>query len=137
MQPLDVLCSSDSFWIAQNPSAPLDLSRLAGTKRQTLEWLLQQRFELSPQLQERISLHLRHRGSYGMLVQFVVGCLCPCPGVDQTAAWDYDRDMDVLRQEVAAVLAQHLAPGSWELQERIDSQASFRDGKRLLALYLT
>ncbi len=43
MQPLDVLCSSDSFWIAQNPSAPLDLSRLAGTKRQTLEWLLQQR----------------------------------------------------------------------------------------------
>jgi len=48
-----------------------------------------------------------------------------------------DRDMDVLRQEVAAVLAQHLAPGSWELQERIDSQASFRDGKRLLALYLT
>lgn len=48
-----------------------------------------------------------------------------------------DRDMDVLRHEVAAVLAQHLPAGSWELQERIDSEASFRDGKRLLALYLT
>jgi hypothetical protein len=45
--------------------------------------------------------------------------------------------MDVLRQEVAALLAQHLPPGSWELQERIDSQARFIDGKRLLALYLT
>lgn len=48
-----------------------------------------------------------------------------------------DRDMDVLRREVAAVLAQHLAAGSWELQEHIDSETSFRDGKRLLALHLT
>jgi hypothetical protein len=89
MEPLDVLCCSSSFWIAQNPAAPLDLSRLTGAKRQTLEWLLQQRFDLSPALQERIKLQLRHRSSYGMLVQFVVGLLCPCPGVAQTAAWDY------------------------------------------------
>lgn len=47
------------------------------------------RFELSQQLEERIKLQLRHRSSYGMLVQFVVGLLCPCPGVQQTAAWDY------------------------------------------------
>ena len=45
--------------------------------------------------------------------------------------------MDVLRREVAAVLARHLAPGVWELQEKIDSEASFAAGKRLYALSLS
>lgn len=49
-----------------------------------------------------------------------------------------DRDVDVLRREVAAVVAQRLPPGSWDLQESIDSEAAFAGGgKRLLALYLT
>lgn len=43
MEPLDVLCNTSSFWFAQNPAAPLDLGRFGGTKRQTIEWLLQQR----------------------------------------------------------------------------------------------
>lgn len=44
--------------------------------------------------------------------------------------------MDVLRREVAAVLARHLGPGEFELQEKIDADASFVAGKRLFALYL-
>lgn len=48
-----------------------------------------------------------------------------------------DRDMDVLRREVAAVLGRHLAPGEWELTEHIDSEAAWAGGKRLFILYLT
>lgn len=45
--------------------------------------------------------------------------------------------MDVLRKEVAAVLARHLQPGEAELQEHIESEGSFREGKVLFTVYLT
>ena len=41
-----------------------------------------------------------------------------------TAAWDYDRDMDVLRREAAAVLGGRLAPEEYDLRERIDRWAA-------------
>lgn len=47
-----------------------------------------------------------------------------------------DRDMDVLRREASVVLAAHFPPGEFELQEHIDSETSFKNGKLLFALYL-
>lgn len=54
-----------------------------------------------------------------------------------TGAFDYDRDMAVLRREVAAVLARHLLPSEYDLRECIDAETDFKEGKRLFAMWLS
>lgn len=96
------------------------------------------RWPLSDLLQRRIRAHERNAGCACFFVQLFFGLCLPSGLLVGTEAFDYDRDVDVLRKEVAAVVAQRLPPGAWDLQESIDSEAAFGGGgKRLLALYLT
>ena len=51
--------------------------------------------------------------------------------------WDMDRDVVLLRDEVANVLASAaLRPAEYELQEAVQADGSFSTGKVLLRLYL-
>ena len=93
------------------------------------------RFELSPVLQQRIRRHERNVRCTCFCVQLLCG-LCLPIGLLQEGAWDMDRDMGLLRTEAAVVLCSLLPPASYRLEERVDSEAHFGEGKRLFLLFL-
>ena len=93
------------------------------------------RFGLSPVLQQRIRRHERNAHCTCFCVQLLCG-LCLPVGFLQHGAWDMDRDMSALHTEAAAVLCSLLPPASYRLEERVDHEAHFRDGKRLFLLFL-
>lgn len=77
-------------------------------------------YPLSEGLRQRIATDCKHRSSSGFLCQLCLGICLPSGLLTGTGAWDYDRDMDVLRREVVAVLGRCLAPEACDLREHID-----------------
>lgn len=77
-------------------------------------------YPLSEGLRQRIATDIKHHSSAGFLCQLCLGICLPSGLLTGTGAWDYDRDMDVLRREAAAVLGRCLAPEEYDLREHID-----------------
>ncbi|KAL4433746.1 hypothetical protein ABPG75_000187 [Micractinium tetrahymenae] len=132
---LELVVDCSTWWLRPPAGEPLNLQLFGAKQADALQRLLSQRHPLSEALQKRIRAHDRHRSTRGFCCQIVVG-LCLPAGLLTQGEWDYDRDMDVLRKEAAAVLSTFMQPASYELLEHIDSEAAFAGGKCLFYLYV-
>lgn len=68
----------------------------------------------------------------GFLKQFVLGIFLPS-GLLLGGTWNMDRDVDVLRREVAQVLSRVFLPDEYTLEECI-TEGTFTEGRVLLRL---